>query len=128
MAIISSKIYLSQIQTAATITSRSFLLAKNIWSNLHLKIISKLWGAASSYVNGIYIFNRLDAWCCLFHIWNDNVLKFTIGGERITYKAEGCGLWTYPLCYKVYSYKYLCEIIFLQKHIYLNVCCHFLLQ
>ena len=50
MAIMSSKTYFGQIKSTVT---RNICFDKTTWSNIHLKKIHKLEGAASSYVNGI---------------------------------------------------------------------------
>ena len=55
MEIISSTIYLGQMKTAVTITSRHYFPAKTTWSKTNLKWNSKLEGAASSFVDGIDI-------------------------------------------------------------------------
>ena len=52
---ISSTIYLSQIKTAVTITSRHYLPAKNHLIKPQPIFFSKLEGEASSFVDGIYI-------------------------------------------------------------------------
>ena len=75
MPIILSSIYLGQIQTTVTRNQRHYLLTKITWSNLHLNKESKLEGAASSYVNGIYISTHLNTWCCLLHRWNDHAFQ-----------------------------------------------------
>ena len=72
MSIISSTIYLGQMKTAVTGTSSHPLLAKTTCSNLHKK--SKLEGAASSYVYGIYDYVKSKMW------WITDICSFS---ERI---------------------------------------------
>ena len=66
MPIISSKIYLGQIQTAVTRNSRNFLLVNTTRSNLHHNLPPKFECSASSYVNIIHISTQFNAWCQLF--------------------------------------------------------------
>ena len=59
-----------------------FALPKPPYKTSNKNKISKLEGAASSYVDIIYISNRLDAWCRLFHRWNDHAFQRSPCGQK----------------------------------------------
>ena len=103
MPIILSTINLGQMQTAVTRNSRHSLLSKTTWSNIHLKINSKLEGAASSYVNGIYIVSfsiyemimffkghhaDKKGWCTKQNVMDDRHMLFVIKDTHIKYLFE----------------------------------------
>ena len=125
MSIISSTIYLGQIQTAIMGTSNHYFLAKNTWSKIHLKQHFQIWGCNLFLFQCNYISPL---------IW---MLGVNIFIDEITMCFEGVTIWTKKWWHKnkeVMDYrnmisfrnntynKYLCAMILCQKHIYLKWC------
>ena len=92
MAIISSTIYLGQIQTAVTRNPSHYLLAKTTGSNHHLKINSN-WRVKPLIMLMGFIFPLIWMLGVAFSI-DETTMRFKgyHAEKRMTYKSKGDGL------------------------------------
>ena len=105
-AIISSTIYVGQIQTDATRTSRHYFLAKTMRSDLHLKQFPN-WRVHPLLMSMEFILPRTYMIGVALSI-DETTMRFKghhADKKRITYRAKGDGLQKYSLCHKGYIYQ-----------------------
>ena len=98
LAFISFTIYLVQMQISSTRYSRHYLLYKTTRLNLHLKHNFILKDEASYHVDEIYISTHFDAWCCLFHVWNNHEFQRSPCGQK-KYDVQCKSLWITDIWY-----------------------------
>ena len=71
----------------------------------------KIDGASYSYVDGIYIYIYLDAWCCIFNRWNHHKFQRSPGEEKNDdVKIKGYGFHKYDFFQKGYTHQiFMCN-------------------